>query len=316
MAPAYNRTDKETILFFSAQIIYDETSMKERDKVFVIINPNASKGRGAGKVQKIKACFEEHGIHADFYLTKCENDGEKASLEACLKGYSTVVAAGGDGAVNEVVNGIMKSGTDTDIAQAVQLIARRQARKIDVGYLEGGRFPSGRYFLNGTGFGFEPAINFKAGEYRHLNGMPSYIVAFFHCLVHLPVSYKVKMTIDGRVFNLESQQISVSNGRRMGSAFILAPHAVLDDGLLDIVFSNRPVVRREVIPMVLSFFRGTQLEKCSFMQEERGREVLIESAEENMKIHTDGELVSLSAGRCLVRLLPSSLNLHYTRSSF
>ena len=71
-----------------------------------------------------------------------------------------------------------------------------------------------------------------------------------------------------------------------------------------------------MIPMVLSFFRGTQLEKCSFMQEERGREVLIESAEENMKIHTDGELVSLSAGRCLVRLLPSSLNLHYTRSSF
>ena len=89
--------------------------MKERDKVFVIINPNASKGRGAGKVQKIKACFEEHGIHADFYLTKCENDGEKASLEACLNGYSTVVAAGGDGAVNEVVNGIMKSGSDTEM---------------------------------------------------------------------------------------------------------------------------------------------------------------------------------------------------------
>ena len=311
--------------------------MNEKDRVFVIINPHASKGRGAGKAEKIRTCFEEHGIHADFYLTKCENDGEKASLEACLKGYSTVVAAGGDGAVNEVVNGIMKSGTDTemgiipigrgndfawmagipcDIAQAVQLIARRQARKIDVGYLEGGRFPSGRYFLNGTGFGFEPAINFKAGEYRHLNGMPSYMVAFFHCLLHLPASYKVKMTIDGKEFNFESQQISVSNGRRMGSAFILAPHAVLDDGLLDIVFSNRPVVRREVIPMVFSFFRGTQLEKCSFMQEERGREVIIESAEDNMKIHTDGELVSLSAGRCLVRLLPSSLNLHYTRSSF
>ncbi len=311
--------------------------MNEKDRVFVIINPHASKGRGAGKAEKIRACFEEHGIHADFYLTKCENDGERAGLEACLKGYSSVVAAGGDGAVNEVVNGIMKSGTDTkmgiiplgrgndfawmagipsDITQAVQLIARRQARKIDVGYLEGGRFPEGRYFLNGTGFGFEPAINFKAAEYKHLNGMPSYIVAFFHCLLHLPSSYKVKMTIDGRTFNLESQQISVSNGRRMGSAFILAPHAVLDDGLLDVVFSNRPVVRREVIPMVLSFFRGTQLETCSFMQEERGKEIIIESAEDNMKIHTDGEFVSLSADKCRVKLLPSSLNLFYTRSGF
>ena len=311
--------------------------MLQKD-ILLIINPNASKGKGRHRAHEIRELLAGYGRACTVAYTREPGHARNLARRGASYGYRVIVAAGGDGTVNEVLNGIMHSGVSgismgiipigrgndfawmagipCDIEQAVHLIARRQARKIDVGYLEGGRFPSGRYFLNGTGFGFEPAINFKAGEYRHLNGMPSYIVAFFHCLLHLPASYKVKMTIDGKEFNFESQQISVSNGRRMGSAFILAPHAVLDDGLLDIVFSNRPVVRREVIPMVFSFFRGTQLEKCSFMQEERGREVIIESAEDNMKIHTDGELVSLSAGRCLVRLLPSSLNLHYTRSSF
>ena len=79
----------------------------------------------------------------------------------------------------------------------------------------------------------------------------------------------------------------------MGSAFILAPHARLDDGLLDIVYASYPVRRRDVIPMVLSFLRGTQLEKCRFMEEKRGREVMIRSDRPELVIHTEGEFLSL-----------------------
>ena len=139
--------------------------------------------------------------------------------------------------------------------------------------------------------------------------MPSYIVAFFHCLIHLPRPYELKITIDGSPFELKSQQVSVCNGRRMGSAFILAPHAELDDGLLDVVYASRPVVRRQVVPMVLSFFRGTQLEKCPFMAQKRGRHVVVESARADMQIHTDGELVSHEANRCAISLIPAGLSL-------
>ena len=254
--------------------------------------------------------------------------------EASSQGYDTVVAAGGDGCVNEVVPGIMEDGAKVrmgvipigrgnDFAwvagiprkldEAVELVAQGQALPIDVGYIEGGIFPCGRYFLNGAGFGFEPAINFKAASYTHLNGMPSYIVAFFHCLMHIPQPYHLKMTVDGQSFELSSQQVSVANGRRMGSAFLLTPNAILDDGLLDIVYASRPVNRRQVIPMVLSFFKGTQLETCSFMEQKRGREVIIESLE-GMKVHVDGEFVADDARRCLVRILPGALRLHYVNA--
>ena len=305
--------------------------MAEIKDTFVIINPNASKGRGEKKIGRIKACFEKNGIGADYFITTAAGDGEKAAYEACIKGYPTIIVCGGDGSINEAVNGVMRSGKDvafgiiptgrgndfawfagipTDIEDAVSLIVKSEPKRIDVGYLEGGNFPQGRYFLNGTGFGFEPAINFRAGDYKHLNGMPSYIVAFFHCLLHLPRPYELTMTVDGKDYHLSTQQVSVSNGRRMGSAFILTPNALLDDGLLDIVYACRPVNRRQVIPMVLSFFRGTQLEKCDFMKEVKGKEVIITSSEENMKIHTDGEMVALEAKSCLVRLLASALRLY------
>ncbi|MBO8443631.1 MAG: hypothetical protein IAC42_07750, partial [Spirochaetes bacterium] len=136
---------------------------------------------------------------------------------------------------------------------------------------------------------------------------------FFHCLMHIPQPYHLKMTVDGQSFELSSQQVSVANGRRMGSAFLLTPNAILDDGLLDIVYASRPVNRRQVIPMVLSFFKGTQLETCSFMEQKRGREVIIESLE-GMKVHVDGEFVADDARRCLVRILPGALRLHYVNA--
>ena len=208
-------------------------------RICVILNPNASKGRGARSRVRIQEAFRSHGADVRILVTERSGQAEMLALQACGEGYDVVVVAGGDGTVNEVVNGIMRSGRDVsmgiipigrgndfawiagiphDIPSAVSLVARGCAKRIDVGYLEGGLYPQGRYFLNGTGFGFEPSINFKAGEYRHLNGMPSYIVAFFHCLIHLPRPYELKITIDGSPFELKSQQVSVCNGRRMGSA--------------------------------------------------------------------------------------------------
>ena len=229
-------------------------------KVCVIVNPNSAKGKGAKCIGKIERAFEKAGIRAEILVTGKAGDAEAMSLQACLSGFGTVVAAGGDGCVNEVVNGIMKSGRKVsmgiiptgrgndfawvagiprEIEKAVTLIACGTARLIDTGYLEGGVFKDGHYFLNGTGFGFEPAINFTAASYRHLNGMVSYIMAFFHCLIHIPAPYELELEVDGKKQNLCSQQISVCNGRRMGSAFILAPNAILDDGLLDIVYATR-----------------------------------------------------------------------------
>lgn len=304
------------------------------DRVCVIANPNASKGRGRRGIASIVSEFGKHGILAEVKETGAVGDAQRLALEACLEGFRTVVAAGGDGCVNEVANGILKSGKSvhmgivplgrgndfawfagipTSIDKSVSLIAEGSPSLVDVGYLECDSLSEGRFFLNGTGIGFEPAINFKAASYRHLNGMPSYIVAFFHCLMHLPKAYVLTVALDGEEWKMKSQQVSISNGRRMGSAFILAPYAQFDDGLIDLVYAKHPVTRRLVIPMVMNFFRGTQLEKCPFMEMKRGRCVEVRSAESDMVIHTDGEFVSLNASWCRVTVRVASLSLFHGR---
>ena len=304
------------------------------DDVCLILNPNASKGRGKASADVIIKAFKARGCTIRTCLTKAPGDALSIAEEAK---EGLVVVAGGDGTVNEVLNGIMRSGARTamgvipigrgndfawaagiprDIKAAVDLVLDSDARPIDVGYLEGGIFPGGRFFLNGTGFGFEPMINFQASRYKHINGMPSYIMAFFHCLINIPRPYDLVMTIDGEEIHVQSQQVSVCNGRRMGSAFILAPDAWMDDGYLDIVYAKRPVTRHELIPLTAAFFKGSQLEDCPFMTSRRGREVIIRSSGQDMSVHTDGEFVSLDADCVKLRVLPGALRLHYVRAGF
>lgn len=303
--------------------------------ILVIGNPNASKGRGREKIRLVVEEFEKRGVGAELHLTTGPGDAVEAAKRAAEAGVGTIVAAGGDGCVNEVVCGIMQgggkprmgvvptgrgndfawvAGIPTSIPAAVDLIVSKPPRMVDVGLLRCAECPEGRHFLNGAGFGFEPSVNAQAATYRRLNGMTSYIAAFLHMFVHIPRPSKVEMEIDGRTVSLDTQQISVSNGRRMGSAFIMAPDGVIDDGLIDIVYSNRPVKRWELLAMSLNFFRGTQLKKCSFMTGTRGVKVSIRSAEPGLMAHVDGETVSRRLTSAEVELLPGALELHCSRS--
>ncbi len=285
--------------------------MKER--TLLIVNPNSSKGKGQRKAKEISSYFREAGFAFDLALTKKEGHAESLALEGASKGYGTIVAVGGDGTVNEVLNGIMKSGCNdklkmgiiptgrgndfawcagipTDSSKAADMIMKGDAKLTDVGVCVGTDNENGRYFFNGTGFGFEPIVNFKASSYKNLNGMPSYIAAFLSIVFNPPLGYKLRMTVDGEERVVSTQQISVANGIRMGSAFKLAPNAKIDDGKLDLMYTNKICKGFSLIALVLKFLTGkiaTDRKSFTYMNVEK---VSIKAESPVVPAHSDGEV--------------------------
>ena len=306
--------------------------MSVENRILCIINPNSSKGRGARYEEKIRSSFARHGLSVEFAHTEYRDHAIKLTREGIERGFDTIVACGGDGTVNEVVNGIMvtdrstrmgiiplgrgndfawSAGIPADIEKAVELIVSGECRKCDVGFLKGGLFPEGRYFDNGAGLGFEALINSKASSYTHINGMPSYILALFANLIKLPRPYELTLDIDGRSVKVTSQQLSISNGRRMGSSFILGPRASLNDGLLDLSYANRRVHHFELMHLIFAFLHGSQLE-LELMEHTKCRKVLIKEETGGMEVQADGEEIGHEAPSLSVEIIPSALNLFYT----
>ena len=305
--------------------------MLEKD-ILLIINPNASKGRGRKRAQEIKDSFKAYGRQCTVAYTRGPGHASLLARKGVLYEYRVIIAAGGDGTVNEVLNGIMSSdapesvtmgiipigrgndfawfaGIPENINRAVGLVISEEAKPVDVGICRGPDHPEGMYFFNGAGFGFEPAVNFRAMGYRHLNGMPSYVMAFFYILFHFPKPRHAHLTIDGEEISFDTQQISVCNGRRMGSSFILAPKASITDGMFDIMYTVRPFSGRgEILRAAFSFLRGSHVSDSSDFFYGKARKVRIEVSE-GIEAHCDGEVYSRSGSRFDLEIIPGAVRL-------
>jgi len=309
--------------------------MEKNSDILAILNPAAAKGTGAGKLEYVRQCFASHGAFPDFVSTGGIGQGESIARKGVESGYRTIVAIGGDGTVNEVASGIMASlkdvklgivpigrgndfawsaGIPRDIDGAVNLILSGKAEPVDVGFLQGGSFMNGRYFLNGVGFGFEPMVNFQATSYTTVGGALSYLAAFLHILIELPEPYLLHLNIDGEEVRIRTQQLSVSNGKRMGGSFIMAPCAVINDGKLDVIFPEKIYRRSEIPSVAWKFLRGTQLKKKGF-RHMLASEVRVISDREDMQVHMDGEVVSHGCSYVRISIIKGGLKLFYNPAS-
>ena len=297
--------------------------MLEDEKILLIINPNSRKGKGRERALEIREVFESHSIDIDVAYTEGPGHAETLAYEGSENGYTTIISAGGDGSMNEVLNGIMKSsrrnevklgiiplgrgndyafslGLPTDVKEATNLIIDGNTRHVDCG--ETKDRVSGRtyYYLNGNGFGFEPMVNHRAMQYRHLNGMPSYIVAFMGIMMKPPKPYDVTITTELETVKVQTQQISVCLGRRMGSAFMLAPSAVIDDGYFDLMYTRHPLTRFSLLKCVFQFLRGVHVNNHRTFHLASVKHVEIESERAEMTSHIDGEMIAVENGMSYV----------------
>jgi diacylglycerol kinase (ATP) len=216
-----------------------------------LFNPAAGKGRTLRDKGRIRAALDAAGLAGDFLDT--ERPGHAADLAegAGKSGVDAVVAIGGDGTVNEAVNGLMRlpearrpvfglvpdgTGNDYgfalglrpgDLTGATRVLQAGSARVLDVGEM------NGRFFANSVGLGFDGAVAEAASKVRYLKGFPAYLWSVFTVLVEW-TNFELTLTADGRILEGLAFLAAVANGPRSGGGFLLAPDARPDDGLFDV----------------------------------------------------------------------------------
>ena len=174
----------------------------------MIVNPIAGRGFGARATPTIQRLLSEHGLDYDLTSTTCAGEAIELARQAVLDGYETVVAAGGDGTYQEVINGMIAahdgsmpaeqvigtlgvlpvgSGSDlsysvgipSDIEDACARLAQAETKVIDLGQVtvyEGeDRPPTSRYFDNTVGIGFDGVVTLEGKKFKYLRGMALYL---------------------------------------------------------------------------------------------------------------------------------------------
>lgn len=299
----------------------------------IIVNPTAGNGAGEAAIPAIETRLHSLGLKFDLVRTERRSHAIELTQQAAAQGVDVVVAVGGDGTANEVLNGLMtvrvaKSsrvpalgvlsvGRGNDFAFGMgiprgletgcQVLAQAHRRAIDVGHVAGGDFPEGRYFGNGVGIGFDAVVGFVAARQKRLRGFFSYIVATLKTTF---LYYKAPLV--SVEFNDQSQQIhalmiSIMNGRRMGGGFLMAPQGVTNDGELDVCLV-RQVPRLRIFSLVPHFMKGTQATKEP-VSTGRTRKITVTAIEGTLLAHADGETLCTAGQRLEMTLLSRQIDI-------
>lgn len=287
----------------------------------IIYNPAAGRGRASGRLRALQQGLA--GQEVEYRPTDAAGHAEALALRAAEEGFTVVGAAGGDGTVHEVANGILRAGRP-DVALAVFPVGSAndyahslgldagwwrtpsfRTRSVDAGWVRtsGGKE---RYFVNGLGMCFNAAVTFESRRVRWLQGVPLYGVALVRALCYHFIAPEVRISMDGQTRTAPTLAFSVALGRREGN-FVLAPHAVLDDGWFDYLHAGR-LRRWEILKFFPRMVTG-RLPVHPQLRYGRCREVDLTS-EIPLIVHLDGELFCLpdDGVRGLdIRILPGKL---------
>lgn len=285
-----------------------------------IVNLHSSGGRTGANWPAMEERLRGAVGPVDAVFTKGSLDATRLTREALREGVTQIVAVGGDGTVNEVVNGffeegalikpqatlsMLMSGTGGDfrktfrlpasLPEQVERIARGDARPIDIGRLafidHDGR-PAIRYFNNIASFGLSGAADRAVNELTWAKRLPGKY-AFQWGIFKTLVRYKnqaVRVRVDDgfdRILNVSTA--AVCNGQYFGGGMQMAPHASVEDGLFDvIILADTTLI--EMLRGTGKIYKGEHLghEKIVAL---RGKKIVAEPVHESehVLLDVDGE---------------------------
>lgn len=298
-------------------------------EIIVVLNPTAGRGAGARLATEVTALLQ--GYDLDFALETTTAPGHATVLarDAAMQGSKAVVAVGGDGTANEVLNGLMQAqaGTDgpvlgvlpigtgndfafgagvpLDLQAACHVVARGQTRLLDVGWVQADN-EDARYFGNGVGIGFDAIVNIESRKLKRLRGFLLYLVAVLRTLAFYYHAAMIEIEIDGDKALQSSMMISIMNGRRFGGGFYVTPSSRMDDGLFDLCIAGK-IERLQMLGFVPRFMRGTHVTDPRVTMTQ-GRKVTIVS-EPPWASHVDGEIYGVGGSRFEMVLHPQCIRL-------
>jgi YegS/Rv2252/BmrU family lipid kinase len=285
-------------------------------RVKLILNPAAGRVSPEKSWPTIQKLLTEFQLDYDLVKTTARGHATELARQAVVEKFDAVLAVGGDGTANEVVNGLLNSdlifgllpcGEGNDfgkvlglpaggIKEALTALAVGKTRQIDLGMV------NGRAFLNMVGIGLDGEIAaFKEEKAKYSKGV---LVYAFH-LPQILLSFQppdMEIEINGLISKEPIALIGIGNGRYEGGIFKLTPDAELDDGLLDVCIARYPG-KIKTIWAALRAINGSHKD-LSYVTMFKTDKVNIK-ADRPLAAHLDGEV--FSSDKFEVRILPKKL---------
>lgn len=296
-------------------------------RVKIILNPASDQGRAIHEQEKIERLAIAHS-EADVVLTERRGHATELARQAVLDGYDLVVAAGGDGTVHEVVNGLMHggkagamlgvipigSGNDfafplnipLNVTAAVEHLFTGTPHMVDVARIEdeNGRFA---YFDNNFGAGLDAVAVIKKEKMNDAHGFWLYFWSAIHTLLFYRDRPNVIIQFDDEIVQHPMALMAVGVGPRGGGGFFLTPDAKQDDGYIDsctLLPNNRVAFAR----LFAKTIKGNHIHDPHVTMRKSKRIIL--QSDNPMPIHIDGEIFALPADnirRITLDVLPAAL---------
>ncbi len=264
-----------------------------------IVNPVAGRGKALKFISEIRGYFSGQNIKYTVKITKYPGHATEIAREYAKKGAKRIYSVGGDGTLNEVINGLADedcslgvipggSGNDfirsitNDFNDIIDRTVKGSTKNIDAGMV------NRRYFLNIASIGFDAQVVYTANRMKKfplVGGRIAYTLGVFGSLFKAK-SYKVDVNIDGNKTTKEILLIAIANGLYYGGGMKPVPSAKIDDGYLDVCIIDKKSFL-DILRFFPKFIKGRHgdLQGVTFA---RCKNIEIASMG-NIALNTDGE---------------------------
>ncbi len=286
-----------------------------KKRILFIVNP-ISGHRDKNSFGTAVAC--ELGNDLEYEVVFTERAGQATELaRRAAEAFDMVAAVGGDGTLNEVAIGLLGSNTALSIIPCgsgnglarclhIPLTTRKALRLIKEGHVE--RIDTGlvneRLFLSVAGIGLDAqtAFDFAHDPRRGFTTYAHYVADnYLHAMPQT-----VNVTFAGQeTFTCTPLLITFANSNQFGYNAVIAPHASLQDGMIDICILNRPPL--PVIPDIVSKLMLGRIDKSRYITEHQSAHIVVERPEEGV-VNIDGEPVMMPAVLD-IRVVPQNLRI-------
>ena len=295
----------------------------KNDKWVFVINPVAGNGVAKKYQNILNEKINSYQINAEIVLTEHKGHATEIALSFVEKGFNHIIAVGGDGTLNEIIQGIVDNdgitlgivaaGTGNDFIQILgfegeftekdwKIFFQKQTIKIDVGKC------NNKYFLNGMGLGFDAQVaaeNYTPEGNVKEGSSSKYL---WHILKTLLFFKELNMTTyaNNKKQNSKCFINTIANGRRFAGQYFLTPKAIANDGLLDVCMVKELSLFQR-IGIFQKVPKGEHLKNpnVNYYQTEK----LVLEFDYEVPHHLDGEL--FFASEFEVSILPEKLNFIY-----
>jgi diacylglycerol kinase (ATP) len=295
----------------------------------VIVNPIAGAGKTAKKWPQILDLLKSLGMDFEHDLTEGPGHAIELAKSAAKNGCELIVSVGGDGTINEIVNGLHNAGSIGDVTlgivstgtgadyirtvgvpsscmEACRSLMSPRRLTVDLGVVEyrsNGQMEK-RLFVNFAGLGFDAEIvRATTQEFKALGDTASYLMGLVTTLV-IYKNKEISLELDGEVGERRICTVLMSNGKYGGGGMLTAPDADPADGFFDVLIVG-DLTKPDLLRSLPRIYKGTHLTHPK-VTVKRAREVEIRPAQQ-MAVQADGELLGEAPARFSV--LPGALTI-------